>query len=155
MLGGNQGDVYAHFSQSMRNMQPALGKITKCSKVYVTKAWGPIPQPDYLNMAIELETFLPPAYLLKQLLELEKQFGRKRDVKFGPRTLDIDILLYGRQVIQREGLQVPHPEIQNRRFVLVPCCDIIPGVQHPVLKTSMRGLLRICKDALEVNVWKG
>jgi 2-amino-4-hydroxy-6-hydroxymethyldihydropteridine diphosphokinase len=135
-------------------MDKNVGRVHARSRIYKTKAWGPVAQPDFLNMAIALYTSLPPAYLLKQLLEIEKRFGRKRDVKYGPRTLDIDILFYGNKIVRSEGLVIPHPEIQNRRFALVPCCDIAASFIHPVYQKSLAELLRDCKDELQVSLWK-
>ncbi len=130
------------------------GPIYARSRIYTTKAWGPVPQPDYLNMAIAIRTVLPPFYLLSVLLDLEKRFGRKRDVKYGPRTLDIDILFYGNEIIRRPGLHVPHPEIQNRRFALVPACEIAGNLKHPVFGKTLAMLLAECSDTLEVKLWK-
>jgi 2-amino-4-hydroxy-6-hydroxymethyldihydropteridine diphosphokinase len=152
-MGGNQGDIHGNFVECMHLMDRDIGRITAQSRIYATKAWGPVAQPDFLNMAIAMRTALPPVYLLKKLLELEKKFGRKREVKYGPRTIDIDILFYGNLVIRKEGLGIPHPEIQNRRFALVPCCDIAPGFVHPVLNRTLRELLEECSDQLDVALW--
>ncbi len=89
-----------------------------------------------------------------KLLDIEKRFGRKRTVKYGPRTLDIDILFYGNRIIQTDIITVPHPELQNRRFALKPCADIAPQKIHPLFNKSIRTLLDECPDKLEVAVWK-
>jgi 2-amino-4-hydroxy-6-hydroxymethyldihydropteridine diphosphokinase len=154
LLGGNQGDVEAHFSACIELLDKQLGKIFARSNIYSTKAWGPVSQPDFLNMAVGLYTAWPPSYLLKALLDVEKRLGRRRDVRFGPRTLDIDILFYGQQIIRREGLQVPHPEIQNRRFALVPVNEIAAKLIHPTLGKTLETLLQTCEDRLEVRLWK-
>src|SRR5262249_18763668 len=154
LLGGNQGDVLRHFNECVLQVQKSIGPVYAVSGIYKTKAWGPVPQPDFLNMALGIRTVFPPQLLLKKLLALEKKFGRVRDVKYGHRTLDIDILFYGHRVINTEYLRVPHPEIQNRRFALVACNDIASSLIHPVLGRSIRELLASCKDPLEVKLWK-
>ncbi len=97
---------------------------------------------------------MPASLIMKKLLEIEKEFGRRRDIKYGPRTLDIDMLFYGNQRVSNQLVTIPHPEIQNRRFVLQPCADIIPKYKHPVLKKNILELLSICPDQLEVKLWK-
>ena len=153
LMGGNQGRVHETLENAVLQIACTLGKIINRSSVYSTKAWGPIPQPDFLNIAIMVETIYPPQYVLKKLLEIEQRFGRRRDIKYGPRTLDIDILFYGQHHINSVALQVPHPEIQNRRFALVPLNEILPHWQHPVLKKSIHQLLQTCPDTLEVKLW--
>lgn len=128
--------------------------MTLISEVYKTGAWGPVAQDDFLNLAISIKTTLPPGILMLRLLDIEKRFGRKRDVKYGPRTLDIDILFYGNRVLNNELIKVPHPEIQNRRFALQPCADIAPRKIHPLFNKSIRTLLEECPDKLEVAIWK-
>ena len=152
-MGGNQGRVNETLENAVQQIAFTLGKIINRSSVYSTKAWGPITQPDFLNIAIVIETIYPPHYVLKKLLGIEQKFGRRRDVKYGPRTLDIDILFYGQVQINSAALQVPHPEIQNRRFALVPLNEILPHWQHPVLNKSILQLLQTCPDTLEVKLW--
>jgi 2-amino-4-hydroxy-6-hydroxymethyldihydropteridine diphosphokinase len=153
LMGGNQGRVNETLENAVQQIAFTLGKIINRSSVYSTKAWGPITQPDFLNIAIVIETIYPPHYVLKKLLGIEQKFGRRRDVKYGPRTLDIDILFYGQVQINSAALQVPHPEIQNRRFALVPLNEILPHWQHPVLNKSILQLLQTCPDTLEVKLW--
>ncbi len=154
MLGGNQGDVSKTIAASLAIIEKDLGRIISISHTYQTKAWGPIPQGDFLNIAIKIKSILPAGLLMKKSLEIEKEFGRKRDIKYGPRTLDIDMLFYGNNRIGNPVVTIPHPEIQNRRFVLQPCADIIPKFQHPILKKSILDLLSCCPDQLEVKRWK-
>lgn len=153
MLGGNQGDVSKTLSATLAIIEKELGSISRVSPIYQTKAWGPIPQDDFLNLAIQLQTLFPAGLLMNKLLGIEKQFGRKRAVKYGPRTLDIDILFYGNQSANSELLVLPHPEIQNRRFVLQPCADIIPHFVHPKLQVTISKLLAICPDQLDLKKW--
>ena len=152
-MGGNQGRVNEVLDKAIQEVDQSLGKVITRSSMYQTKAWGPIAQPDFLNVAVLIETYLTPHYLLNKLLEIERKAGRRREVKYAPRTLDIDILFYGNLQIHTADLQVPHPEIQNRRFVLVPLTEILPNLKHPVLQKKMSELLRICPDSLEVTLW--
>lgn len=152
-MGGNQGRVNEVLELAIQKINARLGRVITRSSVYSTKAWGPVEQPDFLNIAVLIETSFPPRYLLKQLLAIEQQSGRRRDIKYGPRTLDIDILFYGQQVITHPELTVPHPEVQGRRFALVPLAEILPHWQHPVLKQSLKQLLETCPDTLEVKLW--
>ena len=152
-MGGNQGRVNEVLDKAIQQVDKSLGKVITRSSLYKTKAWGPVAQPDFLNVAVLIETYLTPQYLLMKLLEIERKAGRRRDVKYGPRTLDIDILFYGNLKINTPDLQVPHPEIQNRRFVLVPLTEILPNLMHPVLQKKMSELLRVCPDSLEVTLW--
>lgn len=153
LMGGNQGRVNEVLDKAIQQVDKSLGKVITRSSLYKTKAWGPVAQPDFLNVAVLIETYLTPQYLLMKLLEIERKAGRRRDVKYGPRTLDIDILFYGNLKINTPDLQVPHPEIQNRRFVLVPLTEILPNLMHPVLLKNMSELLQICPDSLEVTLW--
>lgn len=154
LLGGNQGNVMQVLSSAIALIEKEAGPLTAMSAVYKTGAWGPVPQPDFLNLAIQIRTQLTPGLLMQRLLNIEKRFGRKRDVKYGPRTLDIDILFFGDAVIQTELLTIPHPELQNRRFALKPCADIAPDKRHPVLNKTIRELLQICTDSLDVSEYK-
>lgn len=136
-------------------LQREAGTIYAHSRIYKTMAWGPVKQDDFLNMAVGLRTIFPPHLLLRKLLTIEKQFGRKRDIKYGPRTLDIDILFYGSKIVNQHDLRIPHPEVQNRRFALVACCDIAGSFVHPVLGKTIRQLLDGCEDPLNVELWNG
>ncbi len=153
-MGGNQGDVKRSFDRCIDLLEKNAGHVYTRSRMYSTKAWGPVPQPHFLNMAIGLHSMMPPEMLLRKMLDIEKTLGRKRDLKYGPRTIDIDMLFYGHQYIDRKDLKVPHPELQNRRFALIPCCDIAPAFIHPLFHKSLATLLDECTDQLEVKLWK-
>jgi 2-amino-4-hydroxy-6-hydroxymethyldihydropteridine diphosphokinase len=140
-LGSNLGDRAAHLLLGLS----ALSRLPKThllrlSPVYETDPVGP-PQPPYLNMVAELETELSPKELLAEMLRVEKALGRERRERWGPRTLDLDLLLYGDLVLEEEGLSVPHPRLHERAFVLVPLLDLLPEGRHPLLGQSFAELL--------------
>jgi 2-amino-4-hydroxy-6-hydroxymethyldihydropteridine diphosphokinase len=140
-LGSNLGDRAAYLLLGLS----ALSRLPKThllrlSPVYETDPVGP-PQPPYLNMVAELETELSPKGLLAEMLRIEKALGRERRERWGPRTLDLDLLLYGDLVLEEEGLSVPHPRLHERAFVLVPLLDLLPEGRHPLLGQSFAELL--------------
>ncbi|MBS3915065.1 MAG: 2-amino-4-hydroxy-6-hydroxymethyldihydropteridine diphosphokinase [Bacteroidetes bacterium] len=130
-----------------------LGKIIGKSKIYSSEPWGNPDQETFLNQVIQIETKLSPQMLLKKILDIEIKMGRSRIQKWGPRIIDIDILFYGDHIIHMEGLQIPHPQMQNRRFVLMPLCEIAPDFIHPELLVSVKQLLEKCEDSLSVSVF--
>lgn len=140
-LGSNLGDRAAYLLLGLS----ALSRLPKThllrlSPVYETDPVGP-PQPPYLNMVAELETALSPKGLLAEMLRVEKALGRERRERWGPRTLDLDLLLYGDLVLEEAGLSVPHPRLHERAFVLVPLLDLLPEGRHPLLGQSFAELL--------------
>jgi 2-amino-4-hydroxy-6-hydroxymethyldihydropteridine diphosphokinase len=151
LTGGNMGNREKNLATAKRLITERAGKVTRASALYETAAWGKTDQPSFYNQALEVETSIPPKDLLNLLLEIEKKLGRQRDEKYGPRIIDIDILLYGDQICNDPQLQIPHPELQNRRFALTPLAEIGPGLVHPVFKKSITELLAICTDTLEVT----
>jgi 2-amino-4-hydroxy-6-hydroxymethyldihydropteridine diphosphokinase len=124
------------------------------SSLYESAAWGHTAQPAYLNQALMLSTTLNARQLIRKLLKIEKQMGRVRMEKFGPRTIDIDILLFNEEQYDYHFLKLPHPEMNNRRFALLPLAEIAPGAIHPGSNKSVAELLRDCKDELPVAKWK-
>lgn len=121
------------------------------SKVYETAAWGIEDQDSFLNQVIEVETAKSPQRLLFISQMIEKEMGRVKYEKWGSRLIDIDILYFGDVEFAKEDLIIPHPEIQNRRFTLVPMAEIAPELEHPVSAKNQIELLEECKDELEVN----
>ena len=126
-FGGNIGDPVAAFAAALKGLRDhadvGLGRL---SSIYRTPPWGKIDQPEFLNMAVLIETSLAPQDLLAFCLDLERAGGRERRQRWGPRTLDIDILTYGDAVIDQARLQIPHPRISERAFVLTPLAEILP-----------------------------
>jgi 2-amino-4-hydroxy-6-hydroxymethyldihydropteridine diphosphokinase len=151
LTGGNIGDRAMHLEQAYELIGKNIGTVLKKSGVYETAAWGVTDQNAFLNQVMLVSTTLPPEELLQSLLDIEQQLGRKRAEKMGPRTIDIDILFYNKEIISSPSLTVPHPQIANRRFVLIPLNEITPGFVHPVLKKTVAELLEICPDHLEVR----
>ena len=151
LIGGNIGDRLVALSKARAAIEENCGKIIKESSVYETAAWGNEDQAAFLNQAVEIETDHAPEELLKNILQSEEALGRKRELQYGPRIIDIDILFFNDDVIQHDGLKIPHPRMQYRRFVLVPLNEIAPELIHPVLQKSVNALLQECTDPLAVN----
>lgn len=145
------GNSINYLHEAIEKINKHGGVVTQQSAIYKTAAWGNINQPDFLNQALALGTTLSPQILLQTILEIEKSLGRIRDVKMGPRTIDIDILLYADMVVDNPELQIPHPRMQQRRFVLLPLCDIAATIIHPIKKIAIQQMLANCTDDLEVN----
>ena len=151
LIGGNLGNRKENFSRAISLINEQCGSLRKSSSIYETEAWGRTDQPSFLNQAFEIVTDLNARQLMRKILKIEKIMGRVRKEKLGPRTIDIDILLFENEIHDLRFLKIPHPELQNRRFVLVPLAEINPGLQHPVLKKSIAQLLEECPDNLDVK----
>ena len=151
LLGSNMGNSRQQLLQAIKLIKKKIGRVTRQSKLYATAAWGNTNQPDFLNQVIVVETTLAAAELIKNILSIETEMGRIRTVKNAPRIIDIDILFFNKEMIGEKDLIVPHPEIQNRRFVLVPLNELSPGLKHPVLKKTIHQLLEACTDTLDVK----
>ena len=150
-LGGNVGEVAQTLAEAVRALAALPGsRLLRASRVYRTPAWGRRDQPDFLNAAATLETTLLPRQLLDALLAIEQRFGRARAARggerWGPRTLDLDLLLYGEAIVDEPGLQVPHPHLHERAFALVPLADIAPDAVIPG-----RGSVRATLAALDAD----
>jgi 2-amino-4-hydroxy-6-hydroxymethyldihydropteridine diphosphokinase len=151
LLGSNMGNSHEQLLLAQKNIVADIGKITASSSLYSTAAWGNTDQADFLNQVLVVETNLPAAKLLKSILSIEKNMGRVRTIKNAPRIIDIDILFFNNDVLKLKNLTVPHPEIQNRRFVLTPLVELSPNFVHPSLKKTIHQLLIACKDPLNVQ----
>ncbi|MCY3868205.1 MAG: 2-amino-4-hydroxy-6-hydroxymethyldihydropteridine diphosphokinase [Gemmatimonadetes bacterium] len=140
-IGANLGDREKTLQDAtgILNAKPEIAVIA-ASAVYETAPIGVVDQPYFLNAVLQVHTSLSARSLLNCLLAIERKFGRLRETRWGPRTLDLDILLYGDAIINQPGLQVPHPRLHERAFVLAPLCDLKPGLKHPVLGQSIRFL---------------
>lgn len=151
LLGSNVGDCQKNLLNARHQISRSIGKIITASSVYKTAPWGNTHQPDFFNQVIEVNSTLTPDNLLEGIQDIEKRLGRKRAVKWGPRIIDIDILLWGSRTIKTLQLVVPHPELPNRRFTLLPLTEIAPHFIHPHKNESMLKLLEECPDLLEVE----
>lgn len=151
-LGSNLGKREENLKQAMEKIMEFIGPVIRISSVYETEAWGFQSEYLFLNIVAEAETNLKPSGLLGRLLMIESLLGRLREGKgYKSRTIDIDILLYGKQIINKGDLKIPHARMHERRFVLVPFCEIAPGRIHPVLGKDMATLLKECKDKGKVR----
>lgn len=152
LIGGNQGDRVALLEEACSKINARIGSIAAVSKVYETEPWGFEVDQDFLNMALLVDTDCSAQEVLGAALDIEAELGRVRSGKgYASRPMDIDIILYGHQVIDMPNLVVPHPRMQHRRFVLQPLADIIPWYRHPVLKKTIMQLLTECIDPCEVK----
>ena len=148
-LGSNLGDAAGHCRQAMDEISRRPGiRVLRASSFYRTEPLGVRDQEWYVNAAIEIRTARPPRDLLKTLQGIERSMGRVREggTRWGPRVIDLDILLYGREVIDEEGLCIPHPEMHKRRFVLVPLAEVASYVIHPKFGVTVKGLLERLED---------
>ena len=151
LTGGNLGDRQQNLAIAMDHINEQCGSIITASSLYKTAAWGNTDQPAFLNQALEISTFLNARQLIRRLLKIEKQMGRIRKEKYGPRLIDIDILLFNNEKHNYQFLKLPHPEMQNRRFDLLPLAEIAPATLHPVLNKTITELLNECTDELQVS----
>lgn len=154
LIGGNSGDRKLNLALAVELITAKAGNILQQSHIYETAAWGITDQNAFLNQALFIETTLQPTELIDVLLDIEVSMGRIRTVKYGPRLIDLDIIYYNEEVIQTETLIIPHPAMQERRFVLVPLAEIAPSFMHPVLNKNNQQLLDGCPDKLEVTLWE-
>ncbi|MDO6354009.1 2-amino-4-hydroxy-6-hydroxymethyldihydropteridine diphosphokinase [Caloramator sp. CAR-1] len=144
-FGTNVGNREENINVALKMMEDRGLKIIKTSKIYVTEPYGYKDQPEFLNGAVVVETSLSCRELLNVLLNIEKDMGRVRHFKWGPRNIDLDIIFYNDEVIDEPDLKVPHPDMQNRDFVLKPLCDLNPNFVHPVFKKAVKTLLEELK----------
>jgi len=151
LLGGNTGDRQHYLDAATSEIETRCGRITAISKYYETAAWGQEDMPPFLNQALAIRTKLAPIALLAEINAIEQELGRERIEKWGARTIDIDIIFYGDQIIDTPTLTIPHPLLQERRFVLTPLHEIAPQWVHPVFKKTVSVLLAECKDPLPVT----
>lgn len=146
VIGGNLGNRVELIEQSNKMLRENFSTPLLSSSVFETAAWGNLSEGDYLNQVLVFQTDLDAEAVLIIIQDIENQLGRKREEKWGNRTMDIDILYFGQQVIQNQNLIIPHPFISRRRFVLEPLVEILPNFIHPVLKVSNSKMLETCTD---------
>jgi 2-amino-4-hydroxy-6-hydroxymethyldihydropteridine diphosphokinase len=141
LLGSNLGDRNKNIELAISELKDCGIIISKMSSLYNTKPWGYTEQPDFLNQAIECFTNLGAVELLREIKKIEKKLGRKNNIKYGPRIIDIDIIFYDDLILKSEELTIPHPLMHERYFVLKPLSEIAPDFVHPELKISVKNLL--------------
>lgn len=152
LLGGNLGDKQQLFTKALEMIASNVGTITAQSAVYETEPWGFKSNDLFWNQAVVVETRLQPLQLLEQTQHIEKQLGRVRHAQqYASRLIDLDLMFYDEQVIRHPRLEIPHPRIAERRFVLKPLAEIAPHFLHPVLHKTIAQLLADCPDQLAVN----
>ena len=144
-LGSNLGDKRAHIVRAVELLRE-IGRVHQVSSLFKTEPVGNPNQDWFLNCAVEIETTLEPRQLLAATLAIERKLKRVRKIKDGPRTIDIDILFYGRHVLDESGLAIPHPRLHQRLFVLAPLDEICPDFAHPVLEQTVKELAAGLQD---------
>jgi len=152
LLGSNLGNRVENLLRARTSIQDFSSIIT-ASSLYQTQAWGNTQQSDFLNQIIEISYKKSPQQLLVDVLSLEHKMGRLRGEKWGPRTIDIDILFYGHQIVTDKNLTIPHPEVANRKFTLLPLVEIAPDLIHPASGKTSKQLLEACADHSSVNIF--
>lgn len=151
LTGGNLGNRLQNLQNAATLIEKNIGKIEQASSVYETAAWGFTEQPAFLNQVLYVSTLLSASELIKNLLRIESAMGRERNIKMGPRIIDIDILFFNHDIINEPDLEIPHPRLHLRKFVLTPLAEIAPGYLHPVLHKTVLQLLAECEDRLDVH----
>ena len=150
LLGSNLGDRLSYLEQAKQLIAVECGFITNQSSIYETAAWGITEQPSFYNQVIVLQTDLTPDTLMQSLLNIEEKIGRKRLIKYGPRIIDLDILLIESVILNTPLLTLPHPFLHERRFALLPLAEVAPLLLHPTIEKNISELLPDCIDTLEV-----
>ena len=150
-LGSNLGDRATQIEQALARLAEEGVRIVKRSSFYETEPVEFLAQGWFLNIAVEAETELTARQLLRVIRQIERELGRKRTVRAGPRTIDIDILLFDAKIMNAADLEIPHPRMTERRFVLVPMTEIAPTLRHPALRLTMAELLAATKDRSQVR----
>ncbi len=151
LLGTNLGDRIVNLQLAITLLRKELGTLVVESSIYETAAWGKTDQPNFLNQVVILKTNFSPQNSIQKILSIEKDLGRERLEKMGPRTIDIDILFFDNSIVKDENLTIPHPQLQYRKFVLEPLNELIPSFIHPILDKSVKVLLQECTDTLNVK----
>ena len=151
IIGGNIGDRKKNLETAAALIQKHIGKIIQSSKIYETDAWGITDQTSFYNQVLIVESKYSAQKVIEKILTIEEKMGRVRTIKNAARIIDIDILFFNNETVNEQNLIIPHQEIANRRFVLIPLNELAPEMIHPVLKRTIRELLYACKDKLKVT----
>jgi 2-amino-4-hydroxy-6-hydroxymethyldihydropteridine diphosphokinase len=152
-IGSNSGNPVDACREAALHLSETPGvRLLRCSSLYRTEPVGPQDQPWFMNAVAEIRTSLPPRRLFELLKGIERRMGRTRGPKWGPRVIDLDLLLYGQEVVDEADLRIPHPELHRRRFVLAPLCEIASYAIHPGFGVSVRGLLDRLADPHRVEL---
>ncbi len=156
LQGSNEGDRLNYLDTSVQKIEENIGKISKYSSIYESEPWGFETNLWFLNRVVVVETSLAPEVVLSKLLNIETELGRNRfsDGVYHSRTLDLDILFVGKEIISTANLIVPHPQLQNRRFTLLPLVETSPLFVHPSLNKTMIELLAQCTDKSKVQIFQ-
>ncbi|MCK4404209.1 MAG: 2-amino-4-hydroxy-6-hydroxymethyldihydropteridine diphosphokinase [candidate division Zixibacteria bacterium] len=153
-LGSNLGDRFQHLRTAIEKIEESDKILIKeVSSVYESEPVGYENQRWFLNLVFEVQTSFDPLLLLEYLLAIEDQMGRKREEKWGARNIDLDLLLYDNLIVNSDRLTIPHPQMHQRRFVLIPLAQIAPQLLHPLLKKTVRQLLESCEDKSMVKLY--
>lgn len=150
-LGGNMGDRLENLRATIDLVKQHCGEVLKISGVYETEAWGSDSKNSYLNQVVKINTHLTLTELLENMMTIEQKLGRVRKDQNSDRTADLDILFYNDLILHTQEIQVPHPRLHLRKFVLIPLAEIEPLLVHPELKKTVKELLEDCKDTLKVD----
>ncbi|OFX62538.1 MAG: 2-amino-4-hydroxy-6-hydroxymethyldihydropteridine diphosphokinase [Bacteroidetes bacterium GWB2_41_8] len=152
LLGGNLGNKEKIFSEARINLNNLIGKITTQSAVYETEPWGFESADLFWNQVLEIATSLSPEEVLRETQKTELELGRiRKSDQYDSRIIDIDILFFGEATVELQNLIIPHPRIQERKFVLIPLNEVAPDLKHPVLQKTISQLLAECTDQLRVE----
>lgn len=150
ITGGNIGNRKRNLEVAATLIEEQIGEIIKSSNIYQTDAWGNTDQPVFYNQVHLVKSKLSAEKIIRIILKIEEKMGRVRTIKNAARIIDIDILFFNNEIIEQPDLIIPHPEIINRRFVLIPLTELAPEMIHPVYRKTMKELLSTCKDPLKV-----
>jgi 2-amino-4-hydroxy-6-hydroxymethyldihydropteridine diphosphokinase len=153
-LGSNLGDRAANLERAIEALSEIGVRVLRRSSIYETEPVDFPAQPWFLNCVVEAETSLVPRRLLEELQAIERKLGSRKLVPRGPRIIDLDVLFYETAVIQESGMDIPHPRLAERRFVLVPLAELAPGLRHPVLRKTAAELLAATQDRSAVRIWQ-
>ena len=151
LLGSNLKNPAERLTIARKLVESQIGEIIKTSSLYATAAWGNTNQPDFLNQVIVVHSNFSADFIMETILKIEENMGRIRTQKNAPREIDIDILFFNHDIINLPELIIPHPLLQERKFVLIPLNEIAPDFKHPILLKTSQELLKICPDSLNVQ----